>query len=1075
MADDITSLVFEIEHKGAKELERSLTNIEAGIGNTLKQYKNFSKASQGAHADFGKQVTGMARTMKDLQDGLHQAGKKYAGVFTGPQVRRQEQRLAKMRNELEGLMMTTAQGGEAQKKLARDRINDLQKAIDLEVSATGKLFQKHKEEFDRLVHTEKKTLAGLTKEALMGGTHALSALRSGDVAGMGSVLQRGVGAVGEQAEKRAFDAQATGAANKQMMAMLGSISKMAVAIGAVIGPLALLVKMFLDMDSRAKELNRSMLQNVSITELVGSTYRGTGDDINVARVALEEFRSTALRDMDLRMLGLDPQEMGALLNTMHQQGLLLSDLQEQGVAYGTALERAQIAALNMGVDASETMGFLGQMADITGASFDSAVESLTHIVTSSRQAGVSTQRFFNVVQSVVGEMGLYNFRIEETANLFERLSQIMDSKNAEAFTQELATAFKNASALERTQTVIVTGLARVAEMADRTQQSIADSFDMDHMREAFARIRQLDLFEEMGFEEAMTKLSASQRNELQSTLRRVDQETARQFERYRRILEAGRQDALAMQGVLADFGVGDQISLQIQQLEKTLKMPLERINSVVAESQGISEAQLRMMKSLKTDLDGDLQALRAAAEEAETEEAFMKAAEELGYTMTQEQAASLRTFDDLLRFMTEERADSLSDDMDKQKTLAEESASLQRTLVDTVKYQLIDLVSGIYETLLDVYNAISRLSPFGGTDEATRRRMADIRENLRAQSRLRDLDRQLGGATTPAEQERIQKLIEAEQRAVSRRSDQMSLEDAGISGRGARLATATGMDAIEAKHSEDLQRLAQMQVMYSPKAGTRGMPTWGSPADMEEMLGKGFEITRVSEGTGEGGLATLGGLVRGEDGSLLRGEEAAEFVKRSLESLENRASVAERLEKETHRILEERGISIQDGDINQIANAIVDAQAFAEVQRRIATDLGMGMIDSREAIRAIMTGDDDHFRSMVEAGRAHRGVPDALKKMGIQKAFDARMVTSGIPLLDLQPGDVIVDQDALAQTITGGPGSLIPDLLTRAGIGGGAGGNMMHANFHIYGGDANQVRDMILRTLREWEHKRTMS
>lgn len=1105
--EDITKLAFEIEQRGAADVEQSFRNIENSIAATLQGYLDFSMQGKQSSDDLQKNFQGVYQSLTHLETGIKNAGEAYGGMFHTKQMQTQERRIRGIRDEMDSLRKVMQSGNEEQREAATERLKMLQEVADKEVQASTQVFKAHQEEFNRLVEMKKKSLGELSQEAAKGSATAIQQILSGDVAGAAQTAGGGIQNLGQQAQKRAFQGEMNagpgGAGN--LTKLLGTFAKVAGPLAMAAGAIGMVVKLFLDLDARVKEVNKTMLENVSLSQLASSSYGSFGDQMLDAEASLQEFQKAAMTSGSLRMLGLDPDQMGAVVGAMHEQGLLLSDLRNQGVSYEDALEKAQIAALNLGVDASETAGLIGTLANVTNVSFAEAADSLTQVIAFSKEAGVSTQRFFNTVQGVVGQMGLYNYRIEETAALFTRLTDIMDAESATQFTEELSTAFKNASALERTTTVVVNGLGRVAEMADRTQQRLQEALNPEDLRSGFEAINLSELFDASDIPGSIEKLSRSQRNALQSALRTtegIDEQTARQFERYRRLLEANRGSVMDMQAVLSDFALGDQIALQIGQLESTLSMPIENMNSVLAESQGVSEDQLRMLQMFKQDMEGELTRLQQAAESGEGFDALAK---ELGYNMTLEEfrEKEISSWTDLFEVMTGEKQDAILEEQQKQTTQAERTAAFQRTLLDTLKFKLLDFVSGIYETLIRLYNTVVNAPIFGGTS-GDRARAAQMVVDAEERRRIAELQR-LGESGTlgnedAAELERLQRRVRVRSQGLGESEIHQS-EASGF--QGAQLDTLMNLQAYGMSFED---------AIVATRAGIQTQEGWNqhsfAGANIAESMGLGRigeashfkygdEIVRDFRGLEDENFGRLTkALVNGEwiEGTALE-THLAEMVNLSRARDEVDQKIAQDVEEEkfylgnvdttledTKKILSDSGIEISDSALRRLVQAQMSAQAQADVIKGLQSDYGMSPLLAQQAMGAFSDGDSDRLNDILSRGGVTRQQFEGIVDYhGLRSAGDARIVTQGIPLLNLSAGDIIVDQDALAQTMAGNRGTYVPELIERAarrgggsGIGGG-GGNHMYATFNIYGDNANNIRDKVLRVIQEWERSRSYS
>lgn len=1076
MRENITRLAFEVEQRGAARVEQSFRNLEDGVTASLDAYKRFSLEGRQNTETFEKNIKGLYVSLHDLEKGISQASRSYAGLFHSDQMRRQTQRLQTVKKEMEGLMKVMSTGSEEQRRAARERLESLQEIADKEAATSAKIFKQHKEEFDRLVEMKKKSLGELGTEAAKGSATAIQQILRGDVRGVGETAGRGIRGLGQVAEKAAFDRQvkagaggaAEGAMGAQLTRSLAQFAKVAGPLALIAGSLGVIIKLFLDFDSRVKEINKSMLDNVSLTDLASKGYGTLADQVGYLDITMRDFQETVLKSSELRMLGLDPDRMGAVVGALNEQGKMLADALEQGVSFGEMLETSQIAASNLGIDAQETAKFLSQLGDVSAQSFEESAESLVHIIKFAQDAGISTQRFFNTIQGLVGEMGLYNFRVEETAAILSKLSNVLDTESAEKFTREMTSAYKQMSATDRMREAVIVGVGRVVDAVDRRQQQIMEGLDVSKVQDALRSMGEEGIAEMMGedFERAFASLSGRARDEVLSHL---DKDAARQLSMYRQFFETNRNDLMQVQDRMADLGVGDQIAFQISSLERTLGMPLDRINSVLAESQGVSSDQLRMMQSFQENMRGDFAQLQRAAEE--DAESFAEVAKQLGYSVTLEemQNEGLSSWEDLLRVMTEEKMEDMTEEQKKQRTVAEKTADYQRSMLDTIKERLMGLVEGIYDTILGIYDAILSLPFFGGSS-SERDRVRLLREEAVDGRRLRELEAMRGEGFDPRIEEEISK--------IRRRQEQNRLSrefmDRGMGGSSVAFRAGMGVHEFEGHLGAGMD-IAKAQGMIPSHFEYEG-ETLGRFQGMRDKNYGDLQRVLVGEEWLEGEemeqyLAEIAQMSKARD-------ELDQEIERQLEEGNITAKSTEDVLERTRTVLEEKGISISDRTLRKMAEEQIVAEAYASAVRDLI-EIGYDGGTARRYLDLGMQGNWEQITAM-QGGTLDKSFEDVFMYYGLQEAGDARMVTKGVPLLNLQAGDMIIDQESLAQTVAGGKGDFVPEFLREVGRRGGsasAGGGdsrTLNATFNIYGGGTG-VRDEILRVLQEWERARLLN
>jgi hypothetical protein len=1075
MSQEIQELIIQVGQRGMADVERTFQGLDTSLGKSLRTLSHFNKALVDEPKKAEAQLRQVGTALSDMEAKVSHVEKGLKTTFSGRQISGFSQNLRTMRKDLEGaqdaMSQAAARGDKAAMQSAKKRVQAVQMMVNKEVSSFSKMYQKHREEFSELAQMQKNTLGQNAMGAAQGGSSLLRQIAQRDVGGAASTLGRGGQALFKGAQKRAFDSQLAGNAGGAASAKaLGQLAKVAGPLAIVAGIVATLVKSFIDLDSQIKDINKSMLQNVPITSLAADMYTNMNDRIADGEMALRDFRNTVMTDADLRMLGLTPEMMGGMMDAFEQQSGQISALRSEGIGYKNALEAAQVAALNLGVDANSTMDLLGQLADVTGASFTEALDSLSLIVSSAQDAGVSTKRFFNIVQGVVGEMGMYNFRLEETAVLFGKLSTIMDSKSAEKYIQDLSQAFKNQSAAERMKSGILMGSGARNAAGQRAVDSAASQVDMGALASQMAALG-LTGFNKDSLSKTMGGLSQKERDALISSTLDSNQgqgERLRKFENLRQNALSG--NLMKQQGVMSDFTQIDKLLIPLQNLEDRFGGNIQNVNSVQSEAFGVNEEQLRVLKAIAQEGRGDFARLEMQLQQGGTSRDVTDAAKAMGYEISVQNGKLLGKdgkevsgFQDLLRSMDERKSEGL---VESQKTAAEKTADLQRTLLDTIKYQLMDLVQGIYRTILDIYDTILNF-PGAGGKQNDKDRSKILKEEFGLRDQLRGNSQNIDRARAAGDSGKVQKL-EAE-RATLKSQLEKTKEMRGL------LNSDSGM-SIDAAN-----------------ALTSGT-TVGEGLRFEYSGGMGRNFTERNYQGMKMGDSTLQKIVTG-DGKIIEGSEAiSAFVKASQQTQEQASGIvgqviakelaengelfpedAKKLAEKTNAILADQGIKIQDKTVQKMVDAQLEAQIDMQVIKDLMKFANRSQGGAQMLLRKYREGDPEAL-NMVNSDATVQGIMGnyGVSPVNMQKGRDARMVTGGLPLLDLKPGDIIVDQNALANTLVGGTGQFVPDLMRqvagKAGtVAGGGAQNNLTAHFHINGGNPQEIRTEITRVLEQWQ------
>lgn len=715
-SDEIQRLIFEVETHGAAEVEQHFKNIEKGMASALREVRGFASSSGTVESSLKKAVV----IASDLETAISMSNKKYSSLFSGPQMAEQERKIRGLNRELVELAKVMGGADESLKASAAERYKIVKSTLTFEAAETAKLIDRTKQEFDSMMSTEKRSMADLVSEAgKIGGKGAGAGIfglmmGKGDMEGM---IQSALGGIGkgaqvasQQAGRRYAELAASGvgaAGSGGMQAIMATLTKLGPIIVGLTAVAGVFIGGLIALDSKMTDLNRNMLEHVSLVDIASNGYTTAYDSIEDATAALGAFRKMATYNARLKNLGLDESKMGALLGQLNESGMLLGDLRKEGVSYESALIGAQEAALALGIDGTSAAELMGQMANIARTGFQESLDALTQIVHQAKDAGVSTKRFFQVVQSVGSEMGLFNYRIAETASLFGRLSKIMDAQSAEARTKDAAQQIKGMSVEDRIGLMQFAKPGQVESMVDRAQRSSAGSIDFASMSTALEKLGRGPVSDIATFEAMLSKMNSKERSVLLSELRDVDKASAGAFEKWRMLEETDRRDSLAMQGILPDLHQSDQRTLQLQRLERIAGSDIRDANVGVMEAMGLgTQEELRAIQKDFVDLQANYFRLDAAMRNGNFEEV----AKGLNLNITKEQFKGLEG-----EYM---RLDEYSTaPVDAQKDVANYAritADLQRTTLETLQNDLVGWLQRIHESLVDAYTFLTK--KFGGTE-----------------------------------------------------------------------------------------------------------------------------------------------------------------------------------------------------------------------------------------------------------------------------------------------------------------------------------------------------------------------
>lgn len=246
-------------------------------------------------------------------------------------------------------------------------------------------------------------------------------------------------------------------AGKMAQGMAGSMSKVVSAFakagpiltalgGAVVG----LVKMFLDADAAAKEFNRELITGGSTAEFMSSSAVSSTRAMARLTMAMNSARDAAHDFSFNNDWGVTAKDHSQLLSTLQQEGKTLKEMDDEARRAGKSMGQFGQELLAVSVTYSRSFGvslqeigqLQGQLMAETGMSSESVKTSFEQVLISAKDSGIGVNKFFNIIRSMSYEMTLFNFRMEEAAQVLKAVGKAMSARNAEKFLQTVSQFYK---------------------------------------------------------------------------------------------------------------------------------------------------------------------------------------------------------------------------------------------------------------------------------------------------------------------------------------------------------------------------------------------------------------------------------------------------------------------------------------------------------------------------------------------------------------------------------------------------------------------------------------------------------
>lgn len=247
--------------------------------------------------------------------------------------------------------------------------------------------------------------------------------------------------------------------------LVGTFSKFGPLLSAVGGAVVGFVKLIIDANAAAVEWNREFLTGVGTADMFNAANSRAAVATENLDKALRQARDSAHDFMLNNKLGVTAKDHAAYLQTLQAEGVQLNKLAAAGqkahmqvgdfnqelVATGVVYSRM------FGVSMQEISQLQGQLMSETGMSAKSVQTSFSQVLMSAKDSGMAANKFFGIIRSMSAEMTLFNFRMEEAAQVLKAVGRAMSAQNAQKFLQGISQFYKGMGLEDRIKHTLMGG------------------------------------------------------------------------------------------------------------------------------------------------------------------------------------------------------------------------------------------------------------------------------------------------------------------------------------------------------------------------------------------------------------------------------------------------------------------------------------------------------------------------------------------------------------------------------------------------------------------------------------------
>jgi hypothetical protein len=456
-----------------KTSDRSMKGVFKGVKEAMWKASGAHKAYHKLYMDqLKKEGKGLDKLNKSMVNNKH------AMREMGAELRHLQKSIKSATEPLEKENLAKAIDAARGKlrKLANERvdISDQKESIH-----EGSEEIKEKFEFDPKEVTDAALDAGEEIGDLISAP--LKAVLSKDVPTMaklaGKILGRGFGAVGGGLGKLGAKMSAAGGGGGAMGKMgdiIGKLGTTLKTLGPILsmaaGAIASIVQLLIDAEAGAKEFNKNILSTAGSSEFLHKNLKSVGAGAQDLEDTLTKIRdqATSLDNLDW---GINKETHQAVLNAITAEGVSLKKLDESFKQVGkdskgaagyasdwSKLTQMSVAySLAFGVSLQEIGQLEGEMMTDLGMNLVDVETSFQYMIRGAEEAGIATNKFFNIIRGFSGDLTLFTLRMEDITKVMIGLGKAMSPRDAQKFLQGVTGFFKNQGLGERTKHVLMGG------------------------------------------------------------------------------------------------------------------------------------------------------------------------------------------------------------------------------------------------------------------------------------------------------------------------------------------------------------------------------------------------------------------------------------------------------------------------------------------------------------------------------------------------------------------------------------------------------------------------------------------
>lgn len=398
--------------------------------------------------------------------------------------------------------------------------------------------------------------------------------------------------------------------------VLGGFAKTAMLVTGLVGAFAAIFAVAAMLDSKMKEMNKSILEQVSAFDLLGESGGNLADTLENIRSVTTSF-GLAMRT------GATAEQLNGMVNAIAKFGDGLTDFNNSNQLTDDLEEIASYARI-IGEDFESMATTFSTQASRMGSSLDDVTDSFRSVLSSAIDSGFGVNRFQAAVFSATANSALYNKRLDETAGLLNKLSKAVGFEDGEQMLGETGDYYQNRGLSERFVDIGTTNRGAVTEIFENELSGMISGMAPDLAENLNTGLGEgLSALgvntEGMGTQQLMEALQGRTSEEQSVVIGGMDRESRNTANNMRDIMRALGGDNMERARGLSSLGSAGSFAMRYNQGRELIgNTRFQDMNAgqelYMEQTTGMSPQEIRRMRAVEQSFEAEMAGLRAASE-----------------------------------------------------------------------------------------------------------------------------------------------------------------------------------------------------------------------------------------------------------------------------------------------------------------------------------------------------------------------------------------------------------------------------------------------------------------------------